>query len=128
MSNTYTDQVLEHFKNPRNLGKMQDPDGVGKIGSPECGDVVWVYIKVVDNVIVDCKFQTLGCAAAIASSSMLTEIVKGKTIEEALAVTNNDVVKELGGLPNKKMHCSLLAEDGIKEAIKDYRIRHNKNM
>jgi nitrogen fixation NifU-like protein len=120
MFNGYSEKVMDHFRNPRNIGKLENPDGVGKMGSPECGDVMCVYIKVENNVIIDCKFETFGCAAAIASSSMLTELVKGKTIEEALKISNKEVVKELGGLPSKKVHCSLLAENGIKAAISNY--------
>ena len=105
------------------MGKMDNADGAGKVGDPVCGDVMWIYIKVKDNRIVDCKFETFGCVAAIAASSVLTELVKGKTVEEALRVTNKDVAKELGGLPPIKMHCSLLAEEGIKAAIEDYKKR-----
>jgi nitrogen fixation NifU-like protein len=118
--NDYTDKVLEHFRNPKNMGKIDNPDGIGKVGNPVCGDVMVIYIKVEDNKILDCKFETFGCVAAIATSSVLTELVKGKTIEEALRVSNKDVAEELGGLPSIKMHCSLLAEKGIKTAIEDY--------
>jgi len=121
MSNGYTEKVLDYFRNPRNMGKIKDPDGIGKVGNPVCGDVMWIYIKVTDNRIVDCKFETFGCVAAIATSSVLTELAKGKTLEEALSITNQDVAKELGGLPPIKMHCSLLAADGLKSAIEDYR-------
>ncbi len=117
----YTDKVLDYFRNPRNMGKMEDADGIGKVGNKVCGDVMWIYIKVKDNRIVDCKFETFGCVAAIATSSVLTELVKGKTIEEALKVNNKDVANELGGLPPIKMHCSLLAEQGLKSAVADYR-------
>ena len=103
------------------MGKMEDADGIGKVGNKVCGDVMWIYIKVKDNRIVDCKFETFGCVAAIATSSVLTELVKGKTIEEALKVNNKDVANELGGLPPIKMHCSLLAEQGLKSAVADYR-------
>ncbi len=122
----YTDKVLEYFKNPRNMGKIDNADGVGKVGDPVCGDVMWIYIKVKDNRIIDCKFETFGCVAAIATSSVLTELVKGKTVEEALRVTNKDVAEELGGLPSIKMHCSLLAEEGIKAAIEDYKKKLSK--
>jgi len=122
----YTDKVLEYFRNPKNMGIIKDADGIGKAGNPVCGDVLWIYIKVQDNKIVDCKFQTFGCVAAIASSSVLTEFVKGKTVNEALKTTNKDVEKALGGLPPVKMHCSLLAEEGIRAAIKDYRERKSK--
>ncbi|MDD3726603.1 MAG: Fe-S cluster assembly scaffold protein NifU [Candidatus Ratteibacteria bacterium] len=117
----YTEKVLEHLKNPRNTGRIEDADGVGNVGSPVCGDVMKIYIKVKDNIIEDVKFETFGCGAAIATSSVLTELVKGKTIEEAEKITNKDVVAVLGGLPPVKMHCSVLAEDGLKAAIADYR-------
>lgn len=117
----YTEKVLEHLKNPKNMGRIEDADGVGNVGSPVCGDVMKIYIKVKDNVIEDIKFETFGCGAAIATSSVLTELVKGKTIEEAEKITNKDVVAVLGGLPPVKMHCSVLAEDGLKAAIEDYR-------
>ena len=116
----YTEKVLEHFRNPKNVGKIPDADGIGTVGNPICGDTMTIYIKVKDNKIVDCKFETFGCAAAIAVSSIVTEMVKGKTIEEALKITNKVVADELGGLPPQKMHCSLLAEQGIKAAIEDY--------
>jgi len=116
----YSDKVMDHFRNPRNMGRMEDPDGIGKVGNPVCGDVMWIYIKVKDNRIVDVSFETFGCAAAIATSSMATELVKGKTIEEALEITNKAVATALDGLPPIKLHCSLLAEEGIKAAIEDY--------
>ena len=116
----YTEKVIELFRNPQNMGKIESPSGVGKVGNPKCGDVMWIYIKVDNGVIKDCKFETFGCVAAIATSSVVTQLVKGKTIEEALRVTNKDVVKELGGLPPIKHHCSLLAEEGVKAAIQDY--------
>lgn len=119
----YSEKVMEHFMNPRNVGEIEDADGVGEVGNPVCGDLMTIYIKVKDNVISDIKFKTFGCGAAIATSSMVTELVKGKTIEEALKITNKDVAEELDGLPPVKMHCSLLAEEGIKAAIKDYRKR-----
>jgi len=121
MSLDYTDKVLEYFRNPRNMGKIKDASGIGKVGNPVCGDVMWIYIKIKDNRITDCKFETFGCVAAIATSSIMTELVKGKTVEQALNLTNKDVAKELGGLPPIKMHCSLLAEEGIRKAIEDYR-------
>jgi len=121
MKNMYTEKVLDHFRNPRNMGKMENPDGIGKVGNPKCGDVMAIYIKVKDNKISDIKFQTFGCTAAIASSSIATELVKGKTLNEALKITRNDIAKELGGLPAIKMHCSLLATDALKAAIMDYR-------
>lgn len=116
----YTAEVMEHFRNPRHWGKMDAPDGIGKVGNPVCGDVMWIYIKVRDNRIVDISFETFGCVAAIATSSVTTDMVLGKTIEEALEITNKMVAKKLGGLPPNKMHCSMLAEDGIKAAIEDY--------
>jgi len=116
----YSQKVMEHFRNPKNMGRIENPDGVGKVGNPTCGDVMWIYIKVKDDIIVDCKFETFGCVAAIATSSMVTEMVKGKTIEEALKITNRQVAEALEGLPPIKMHCSLLAEEGIKAAIEDY--------
>lgn len=119
----YTDKVLEHFRNPRNMGEMKDADGIGKVGNPVCGDVMWIYIKVKDGLITDCTFETFGCVAAIAASSVITGLIKGKSLENALAVTNKDVLKELGGLPSPKLHCSLLAAEGIKAAIDDYRKR-----
>ncbi len=119
----YSDKVLEHFRNPRNVGVIEDADGVGKVTSPVCGDIMELYIKVKDNRIVDVKFQTFGCAAAIASSSVLTELIKGKTIDEALNLTNDRIVKALDGLPDEKIHCSVLAEDGVKNAIEDYKLR-----
>jgi nitrogen fixation protein NifU and related proteins len=121
MSDLYTGKVLDHFRNPRNMGKMENPDGVGKVGNPQCGDVMVIYIKVKDEKINDIKFQTYGCTAAIATSSIATELVKGKTITEASKLTRDDVAKELGGLPALKMHCSNLAADALKEAIKDYK-------
>jgi nitrogen fixation NifU-like protein len=116
----YSDKVMEHFRNPRNVGGMNKPDGVGKVGNPTCGDIMEMYIKVKDNVIVDAKFKTFGCGAAIATSSMATEMIKGKTIEEALKLTNQAVAEALDGLPQVKRHCSLLAEEAVKAAIEDY--------
>jgi len=117
----YTEKVLDHFRNPRNMGKMENPDGVGKVGNPNCGDIMVIYIKVKDDRISDIKFQTFGCTAAISSSSIATELVKGKTLDEALKLTRGDVANELGGLPAIKMHCSNLAADALKAAIEDYR-------
>lgn len=119
----YSDKVMEHFRNPRNVGKIEDADGVGMVGNPVCGDIMKIYIKVKDGVIEDCKFETFGCGAAIATSSMVTEMVKGKTIEQALKVTNQTVAEALGGLPPIKMHCSNLAADGLAKAIEDYKQR-----
>ncbi len=116
----YSRKVMEHFRNPRNMGRIEGADGVRKVGNPVCGDVMWIYIKVRDGRIVDCKFETFGCVAAIATSSMVTEMVKGKTLQEALKITNKEVAQALEGLPPLKMHCSLLAEQGVKAAIEDY--------
>jgi nitrogen fixation NifU-like protein len=116
----YSEKVMEHFKNPRNVGEIENPDGVGRVGNPVCGDVMELYIKVNDGTIVDAKFKTFGCGAAIATSSMVTEMVKGKKIEEALKISNKAVAEALDGLPPVKMHCSVLAEDALKAAIEDY--------
>jgi nitrogen fixation protein NifU and related proteins len=121
MTDMYTEKVKEHFKNPRNVGEIKNANGVGTVGNPTCGDVMTIYLKIKDERIEDIKFKTYGCAAAIASTSMTTELVKGKTIEEALKITRNDVAEELGGLPDYKMHCSNLATDALKKAIEDYR-------
>jgi nitrogen fixation protein NifU and related proteins len=120
----YNDKVVEHFSNPRNVGEITDADGIGETGSFKCGDTMKLYIKVEEGLITDVKFQTYGCGAAIASSSMLTEMVKGKTLEEALEITNQDVADELGGLPPLKLHCSNLAADALHNAIVDYRKKH----
>jgi nitrogen fixation NifU-like protein len=119
----YSDKVLEHFKNPRNVGEIPDADGVGKVGNPVCGDVMFIYIKVKDDTITDIKFKTLGCGAAIATSSMITEMARGKTLEEAKKISRADVAGALDGLPPQKMHCSNLAADGLKAAIEDYENR-----
>jgi len=116
----YSEKVMDHFSNPRNTGEIKDADGFGEVGNPTCGDMTDIYIKVEDGILTDIKFKTFGCAAAIASSSMMTEMAKGKTIEEALTITRNDVADELGGLPEPKMHCSNLAADGLRAAIEDY--------
>lgn len=116
----YNSKVIDHFSNPRNAGQMTDADVVGEAGSFKCGDTMKIYLKVEQGVIVDVKFQTFGCAAAIASSSMLTEMVKGKTIEQARQITNNQVAEELGGLPPLKMHCSNLAADALQDALNKY--------
>ena len=116
----YSEKVLDHYQNPRNVGEIEDADGVGVVGNPVCGDMMKITIKVRDNQIADVKFKTFGCGAAIATTSMVTELVKGKTIEEASQVTNRDVAEALDGLPPIKMHCSLLAEEAIKAAIEDY--------
>ncbi|MCG8400939.1 MAG: Fe-S cluster assembly scaffold protein NifU [Firmicutes bacterium] len=117
----YTEKVMEHFENPRNVGEIADADGVGQVGNPTCGDIMKIYIKVNDQKISDIKFKTFGCGAAIATSSVVTELAKGKTIEEALQLSNKAVAEALGGLPPKKMHCSNLAADALHAAIKDYR-------
>ena len=116
----YSAKVMEHFQHPRNVGDMENPDGIGHVGNPICGDIMELYIKVKDGVIVDAKFKTFGCGAAIATSSMITEMIKGKTIEEALKVSNKTVAEALDGLPPAKMHCSVLGEDALKSAINDY--------
>ena len=120
----YSDIVMDHFMHPRNVGEIENPDGVGQVGNAKCGDIMKMYLKIRDNVIQDVKFETFGCGSAIASSSMATEMIKGKTIDEALAVTNRQVVDALGGLPAHKLHCSVLAEESIKSAIKDFYDRH----
>jgi len=120
MAFNYTEKVMEHFKNPRNMGVMENPDGVGEVGNPTCGDVMTVQIKVENGRISDIKFQTFGCISAIATSSMITELARGKTLEEAMKITRDDVAKELGGLPPIKMHCSNLAADALHAAIRDY--------
>lgn len=117
----YTDKVIDQFQNPKNVGEIEDASGVGEVGSPACGDIMKMYLKIENDVIVDVKFKTFGCGAAVATSSMATEMIKGKTLEEAEKLTNSMVVDELGGLPQEKIHCSVLAEEAIKSAIKDYR-------
>lgn len=117
----YSEKVLDHFRNPRNVGEIEDADGVGTVGNPVCGDLMTIYIKVNDDRIEDIKFKTFGCGAAIATTSMTTEMAKGKTLDEAMKITRQDVAEELGGLPPIKMHCSNLAADALHEAIKDYR-------
>jgi len=121
----YSEKVMEHFKNPRNVGEIENPDGVGKVGNPVCGDIMELQIKVEDGVIVDARFKTFGCGAAIATSSMVTELIKGKTIDEASKISNRAVAEALGGLPPIKMHCSVLAEEALTKAIEDYRKRRN---
>lgn len=116
----YSQKVMEHFRNPKNVGEIPNADGIGKVGNPVCGDLMWIYIKVKDNRLEDVKFKTFGCGAAIATSSMVTEMAKGKTIEEALKISRQDVADSLDGLPPIKMHCSNLASDGLKAAILDY--------
>ncbi len=126
MADIYTDKVYDYFRNPRNMGELKDPDAIGKVGNTKCGDVMWVYIKVKDDVITDCTFKTFGCVAAIATSSILTELVKGKKLDDALKVSNKEVAGALGGLPQIKMHCSLLAEEGLRSAVEDYRSKAPK--
>ncbi|WP_066637776.1 Fe-S cluster assembly scaffold protein NifU [Desulfolucanica intricata] len=116
----YSDKVMDHFQNPRNVGEIKDADGIGQVGNPTCGDIMKIYLKVEDNIIKDVKFKTFGCGAAVATSSMVTELAIGKTIEEALELTNKAVAEALDGLPPKKMHCSNLAADALHAAIKDY--------
>ena len=121
----YTETVMDHFTHPRNVGEIPDADGVGEVGNAKCGDIMKMYLKIKDDRIEDVKFETFGCGSAIASSSMATELIKGKTIEEALAVTNKQVVDALGGLPAYKLHCSVLAEESTKAAVKNYYDRNN---
>lgn len=116
----YSEKVMDHFKNPRNVGIIEDADGIGEVGNPKCGDIMKIYLKIEDGIISDVKFETFGCGSAIASSSMATEMIKGKPISEALEVTNKAVAEALDGLPPHKMHCSVLAEEAIKAALKDY--------
>ncbi len=117
----YSEKVMDHFMNPRNVGEIENPDGVGEVGNAKCGDIMRISLKVENDVIVDVKFKTFGCGAAIATSSMATELVKGKTIDEALTITNKAVADALDGLPPVKMHCSVLAEEAIRKAIEDYK-------
>ena len=120
----YSEKVMEHFMNPRNQGEIKDADGVGEVGNPVCGDIMRIFLKIENNIVIDAKFKTFGCGAAIASSSMATELIKGKSLEEAWEVTNKAVAEALEGLPPIKMHCSVLAEEVIHKAINDYRIKH----
>jgi nitrogen fixation NifU-like protein len=116
----YSEKVMDHFRNPRNVGEIKDADGIGKVGNPVCGDLMWIYIKVKEGRLEDVKFKTFGCGAAIATSSMITEMARGKTLEEGLKISRSDVADALDGLPPIKMHCSNLASDGLKAAILDY--------
>lgn len=116
----YSDKVMDHFQNPRNVGKLENADGVGEVGNAKCGDIMRMYIQVEDGIITDCKFNTFGCGSAIATSSMATELIKGKPIEEALKLSNQAVVDALDGLPAHKIHCSVLAEEAVRAAVKDY--------
>ncbi|MEA5151643.1 MAG: Fe-S cluster assembly scaffold protein NifU [Oscillospiraceae bacterium] len=116
----YSDKVMDHFEHPRNVGKLDDADGIGEVGNAKCGDIMRMYIKVKDGIITDCKFNTFGCGSAIATSSMATELIKGKPIEDALKLSNKAVVEALDGLPAHKIHCSVLAEEAVRAAVKDY--------
>ena len=120
----YSEKVMDHFRNPRNVGVIEDADGIGEVGNAKCGDIMKIYLKIKDDVIEDVKFETFGCGSAIASSSMATEMIKGKPLSEALTLTNKAVAEALDGLPAHKLHCSVLAEEAIKLAIKDYYVRH----
>lgn len=122
----YSEKVMDHFRNPRNMGEMENPDGIGKVGNPMCGDIMELYIRVENDTITDAKFMTFGCGAAIATSSMVTELVKGKTLDEALKVSNQTVAEALDGLPPVKMHCSVLAEDALKAAVEDYKKKQSR--
>ena len=116
----YSEKVMDHFRNPRNVGSMENADGVGEVGNAKCGDIMKIYLKIDDDVVSDVKFETFGCGSAIASSSMATELIKGKPVGEALALTNKAVAEALDGLPAHKLHCSVLAEEAIRAAVKDY--------
>ena len=124
----YSEKVMDHFMNPRNVGKIDDADGVGEVGNAKCGDIMKIYIKVDNDLISDVKFQTFGCGSAIASSSMATELIKGKPVSEALELTNKAVVEALEGLPTHKIHCSVLAEEAIKSTIEDYQTKKEKKV
>ena len=121
----YSDKVLDHFTNPRNVGEIENADGVGTVGNAKCGDIMKIYLKIDENIISDVSFETFGCGSAIASSSMATELIKGKPVDEALKLTNRAVTEALGGLPAHKLHCSVLAEEAIKQALKDYFDKNN---
>ena len=116
----YSDKVMDHFRNPRNLGKLDDADGIGEVGNAKCGDIMKMYLKIDNDIITDVKFETFGCGSAIASSSMATELIKGKPVAEAMKLTNKAVAEALDGLPDYKMHCSVLAEEAIRSALEDY--------
>ena len=120
----YSDKVMDHFRNPRNVGVIEDADGVGEVGNAKCGDIMKMYLKIDDDTITDVKFETFGCGSAIASSSMATELIKGKPVSEAMTLTNKAVAEALDGLPDYKMHCSVLAEEAIRNALEDYYSRH----
>ncbi len=121
----YSDKVMDHFSSPRNVGEIEDADGIGEVGNPKCGDIMKIYLKIENDIITDVKFKTFGCGAAIATSSIATEMIKGKSVDEALKLTNKAVVEALDGLPPQKIHCSVLAEEAVKAAIKDYKKKHN---
>jgi nitrogen fixation NifU-like protein len=122
----YSEKLMKLFRKPHNFGKIKNPDGVGKVGNPVCGDVIYLYLKIKDSRIKDVKFETFGCAAAIGTSSIITDMIKGKTIEDALKVSKDDIAKEIGGLPPIKMHCSVLATEALKKAVEDYRIKQRR--
>ena len=122
----YSDTVMDHFRNPRNIGSMENPDAVGEVGNAKCGDIMRIYLKIDDEIITDVKFETFGCGSAIASSSMATEMIKGKPVKEALQLSNKAVVEALDGLPAHKLHCSVLAEEAIKDAIENYYKEHGE--
>jgi len=124
----YSEKVMDHFKNPRNVGEIEDADGVGEVGNPVCGDIMKMYLKIENDVIVDCKFKTFGCGSAIATSSMATEMIKGKTVQEALELSNKAVVEALDGLPARKIHCSVLAEEAVKAALVDYYKKNGREL
>ena len=122
----YSEKVMDHFRNPRNVGVIEDANGIGEVGNAKCGDIMKMYLKIEDGIIEDVKFETFGCGSAIASSSMATELIKGKPVEDAMKLTNEAVAEALDGLPDYKMHCSVLAEEAIKSALEDYESRKNK--
>ena len=124
----YSEMVMDHFEHPRNVGEIENADGVGEVGNPVCGDIMRMYLKIDNDVITDCKFKTFGCGSAIATSSMATEMIKGKTVKEALELSNKAVVEALDGLPTHKIHCSVLAEEAIKAALVDYYKKNNKEL
>ena len=123
----YTEKVMDEFMHPKNVGEIRNPDGIGKVGNPKCGDMMHIYIKVEKGIIKDIKFKTFGCVAAIATSSVLTELAKGKTLEQAKKISKKDIADALKGLPPQKLHCSVLAEEGLKRAIEDYEKKHLNN-
>ncbi|MBQ7647402.1 MAG: Fe-S cluster assembly scaffold protein NifU [Clostridia bacterium] len=120
----YSEKVMDHFRNPRNVGVIEDADGIGEVGNAKCGDIMKMYLKIENDIIVDVKFETFGCASAVASSSMATELIKGKPVSEAMRLTNKAVAEALDGLPDYKMHCSVLAEEAIRNALDDYYAKH----